>query len=111
MSAQQTITSLYDIVGRAVPSATVALLRFLDPDCCSKPRKRLDIMRGRILGQSTGHIWDPKWCFFEIGIGSYGSHPYPNRGGVGFLSFPDNKECGGGLYRKDILRILTGFVH
>lgn len=100
MSQKDQIGCIYDIVKRAVPTKISKQLKFLRPDAI--PRKNgSEGIRGRILGTTTQSVWDAKWCFYEIGIGLYGSGK-PNFGGIGFVSYPNNEKCGHGRNRRSL---------
>jgi len=61
-----------------------------------------------IHGKAARHIWSSKWCFFEFELPI---PPVESHGAVGFISYPDNKQCGGGRHRENIRRILADYAN
>ncbi len=53
--------------------------------------------RGQILGSANGHIWNRKWCFYEIGVGPYKAKA-ATVGAIGFVAYTNNKDCGNGIW-------------
>jgi hypothetical protein len=87
------------------------------PDAVRRPPKdphhfkkeETDIVKTRLLPteRAPASFWSATWCFYEIGIGSYGIGR-ANFGGVQFVMFPDNQVCGGGAYRRGVTGVLDG---
>lgn len=99
------IEEVYGLVNHALPVEIRSRIKFLRTD--KLPPKGGSIgMRGRILGTKTCGVWSPRWCFYEIGVGTYSASPNQTVGAIGLVSFPDNKDCGGGRNRK----FLTGYM-
>lgn len=80
-------------------------LKFFNPAPIKKP-SGLNICRGRIHGTTRQRIWDPKWCFYEIGIGRYPDAPEA-LAGVGFVAYSNNPLCGAGKHSVAIHHYLT----
>ena len=104
MNAENQIREIFETVRHALPTSICHRLKFLPPRPFSKSGSK--IIRGRILGSSSGKIWDPKWCFYEIGIGFYPAASVKSVGAIGFVSYPSNKVCGGGQHQKYLERHL-----
>ena len=94
----QKIEEVYDVVRNNLPTDILDQLKFLAPDKLFKGNSLL-VGRGRILGKPRNKIWSSTWCFYEIGIGRYGVAP-GSKGGIGFVCFPNNKQCGEGRHRN-----------
>jgi len=107
MKSVSQIECVYEIIKSALPTQIAAELKFLRPGRLQKGGS--DIMRGRILGKGGRKIWNSNWCFYEIGVGFYSASP-SSVGGIGFVSFPENKNCGSGRHRHHISRALTSLV-
>jgi hypothetical protein len=98
------IENIYKIIKHALPTNICRRLTFLEPR--SLKRGRLNIFRGQILGfSSPNRIWNSDWCFYEIAVGFHPSAP-DAVGAVGFISYPDNKKCGGGNHRASLEQYL-----
>jgi hypothetical protein len=104
-SASDQIKAIYDIVQNALPLQIGEQLSFLRPDPLPS-KSGAKGTRGRIMGASAGKIWSSKWCFYEIGIGCYSDPSFANKGAIGFVSYPENKDCGSGKHRQ----FLTTYV-
>jgi hypothetical protein len=95
MSNEDQINDTYKRIKRKLPMRIQRQLEFRPPKRLTK--EPLRICRGRIYGTSRNHIWNPKWCFYEIGIGHYPDAPWAV-GAIGFVAYPNNPLCGGGKY-------------
>jgi hypothetical protein len=69
MTPRNQIELIYDTLQKALPATIRSQLKFLNIDRIP-PKGGSKGLRGRIMGKAMGRIWDPKWCFYEIGIGS-----------------------------------------
>lgn len=107
MSEINTIKQIYTEVEHILPPIIVQRLRFLDPD--QPPKHSGKIWRGRILSTQHNSIFDSRWCFYEIGVGRYGAAP-TKQGGVGFVCYSGNKQCGKGAHSAAVFDIMSRFV-
>jgi hypothetical protein len=85
MTDEAKIKSAYNIIRSVLPTRLIDKLKFLNPDRVTKP-SGLNISRGRIKGINPNGIWDPKWCFYEIGVGIYPDAKGAT-GGIGFVKY------------------------
>ena len=80
-----------------------------DPQSIPFKKSGGSIIRIRLLpiDRSTpSTFWDTRWCFYEIGVGTYeGDHNCLGR--VQFVMYPDNLKCGSGRHRGAVTQILS----
>lgn len=73
--------------------------------------KGSEFMKLRILPRTKAPVrfWSSSWCFYEVGIGHYARRDGEglNVGGIQFLQFSNNAQCGAGAYAKQVEAILT----
>ena len=101
------IQQVYTEIKRTLPPDIAVRLKFASPDQPVKHGGK--IWRGRILGLRNDSIFDSAWCFYEIGIGHYGTAP-TKQGGVGFVCYPSNKKCGHGAHSASVFDVMSRFT-
>jgi hypothetical protein len=106
MTSEEQIAEIYRALRAELPPGLAARVKFLEPDFPDKHGAKK--WRGRITSSKPGTIFDPSWCFFEVGIGRYAADE-PNCGGVGLVCFVDNKKCGSGLHSAAVSSLASRF--
>ncbi len=66
-------------------------------------------MKGALYGSPKGKIWDGSKCFYEIGLGKYIAAS-GSTGGIGFVSYYNQKVCGSGIHERTVNNIMLGFT-
>jgi hypothetical protein len=110
-SPHDIVLETFDLLLGLLPRELADDIKLHSKDPCPlKKGSDLDIVRARILPRHKAPLqfWSSSWCFYEIGVGRYAPAPGEglNLGGIGFTMFPDNKQCGGGIYRRPVTSIL-----
>ena len=77
-------------------------------DPVPQPKNGIDHLRLRLLPdmrpRRPRRFWDPKWCFYEIGVGQY---PKPGLAKVQFFMAGNNARCGNGFHNQRVNDILA----
>lgn len=102
----------WDLCRGMLPPHIVENLTVPPSDPQPLKKKDADIMRLRILPKRKHPVqfWSSSWCFYEIGVGSYGrgNGTGLNIGGISFVQFPNQKACGEGRYLRSVSDIVRG---
>ncbi len=107
MNQKTTIEQIYAELQRILPAGQVQRLKFASPD--QPPKHKGKVWRGRIYSADSKSIFGPTWCFYEIGIGRYAAAP-TKQGGVGFVCYTGNKQCGSGAHSATVVDVMSRFA-